>query len=270
MKSRIAVLISSLVLLVGVLPASAEPIDATIALTLNALSGQHLVGGGRSDRVTLAPIPLGELVLRHGDEGVRIEGLPSVRFGLSGANGDGAQSTALSILNATYRHAFTGGWFVGVGQTVYNQSTTYQQTIAFFTAEQQYSRVTGLRYELGRTFTTGLRSKAEVWLTANPAMHGVQYTRLPSFGARFAAPIVADPESATQVDIESRVTTRLSARGELLYGARYINYVARYDRNPGLLADRNVGIAPVLGYRYRIYACADSGRLSSTANSASP
>jgi hypothetical protein len=61
----------------------------------------------------------------------------------------------------------------------------------------------------------------------------------------------ADPENATQVDLSARVVHRIGRSGELLYGVRYLNYGAHYDDLPGELADRNVGIAPLIGYRIR-------------------
>ncbi len=61
----------------------------------------------------------------------------------------------------------------------------------------------------------------------------------------------ADAETAAQVDLSARIAHRVGRHGELLYGLRYLNYGARYSGS-GDLADRNVGIAPVLGYRLRL------------------
>jgi hypothetical protein len=230
--------------------ASADPIDASLAATLNLLSGRHEVGSGVSDRLTLAPLPLAEFELRYGNESVRVEGLPAVtiRFGNGGT--DNALATQLSILNGTYRHAFAGGWFVGAGQTVYNQATTYAPSP--FDPNLQYSRVTGPRFEIGRIATFG-RTTTEVRLAANPVMHGVQYSRVPYDTLAIPANVTyADPENASQIDVEARAAYRLTKHGEVLYGVRYINYVAHYVGDPGALADRNVGFAPVIGYRQRL------------------
>ena len=253
--------------------ASAEPLDVTLGLTVNAMSGQHQVNGGHSDSVSLAPLPLAELVVRHKAESIRIEGLPPVTFGY-GSTGDGVLSTRLSIVNATYRHAFAGGWFVGAGQTVYNQFTTYVPANGnfFYTrnftsdpingSEAQYSRVTGARFEIGRITQSG-RNRLELWAAANPRMRGVQYTRIPTYilcsGAAGRAPACiqqvdtfSDPENASQVDLSARVAHRIAKNGEVLFGLRYLNYTAHYDNFPGQLADRNVGIAPALGYRIKL------------------
>ncbi len=231
--------------------ASAAPLDASFAATINALDGQHAVGSGVSDRLNFAPLPLGELVLRYGSESVRIEGLPAITIRFANGGGtDDALATQLSILNGTYRHAFTGGWFVGAGQTVYNQATTYSPSP--FDPNLQYSRVTGPRFEAGRIATYG-RSTTEVWFAVNPRMHGVQYSYVPL--VRFGPPggtTFSDPETASQIDVEARAAYRVSKHGEVLYGVRYINYVAHYDDQPGALADRNVGFAPLVGYRQRL------------------
>ena len=253
--------------------ASADPIDATLALTVNALSGQHQVNGGRSDKLTFDPLPLAELIVRRNAESIRIEGLPPVTFGYSNT-GDGALSTRLSIVTATYRHTFAGGWFAGAGQTVYNQITTYVPVNGnFFYArgfttdpingsEAQYSRVTGARFEIGRMTQNG-RNRVEWWAAANPRLRGIQYTRIPTFrfvcgngGATAPCQQVvdtfADPENASQVDLSARVAHRIAKNGEVLLGVRYLNYTAHYDDFPGQLADRNVGFAPTLGYRIKL------------------
>jgi len=257
--------------------ACADPLDATFALTVNPLTGQHEVNGNHADKLTFAPLPLGELIVRRGADAVRIEGLPPVSFRYN-ASGDGAQSTQLSIINATYRRAFAGGWFAGVGQTIYNQFTTYvpvngtfnyvrgMQTVPIFGSEAQYSRVTGLRWEAGRTVERG-RDRAEFWIAVNPKMRGIQYTEIPSHGlcfVRFVGGVMqgptcqrvvstfSDPENASQLDLTARVAHRIAKHAELLYGLRYLNYTAHYDDFPGQLADRNVGFAPLLGLRVKL------------------
>jgi hypothetical protein len=255
--------------------ACAEPLETTLSLTINALSGQHEVDGGHIDKLSFAPLPLGELTLRRGDESLRLEGLPPVTFGYNNA-GDGALSTRLSILNATYRHRFAGGWFVGAGQTIYNQLTTYAPVSGSFFyqrgllvqpingSEAQYSRVTGARFEVGRTLEFS-RDRIDFSVAVNPRMRGIQYTRIPTFFStcQFAAgglnstcvqqvDTFADPENASQVDLSALAAHRVFKHGEILYGLRYLNYTAHYDDFPGKIADRNVGFAPVLGFRVRL------------------
>ena len=245
--------------------ACAEPLDATLALSVNALNGQHQLGHGQADRLSFAPLPLLEVTLGYGAESVRIEGLPPLTVGYFN-QGNGGAATRLSIVNATYRHALPGGWFAGIGTTVYNQDTTYPQGLyrffsrgSFFTpvvgSLREYSRVTGLRLEAGQQIRFG-RALLEYSAAVNPGMHGIDSTRVPTpdIPCTGCAPTVytfADAETATQIDLMARVAQRVSKHGELLYGLRYINFTSRYTDFPGQLADRNVGFAPSLGYRLR-------------------
>ncbi len=249
-------------------PACAEPLDATLALSVNALTGQHQVGSGQADRLSFAPLPLLEATLRYGADSVRVEGLPPLTIGYFN-QGFGGATTRLSILNATYRHALPGGWFAGIGTTVYNQDTTYAQGVAifyrrgtFFTpvagSLREFSRVAGLRLEAGQHIRLG-RMTIEYAAAVNPAMHGIDNTRVPTpdviFTATGGSQVIdtfADAETATQVDLMARIAQRVSKRGEILYGLRYINFTARYSDFPGQLSDRNVGFAPSLGYRIKL------------------
>lgn len=263
----------------------ADPVDASLALTINALDGTHKTGLAEEARLNFTPLPLAELTLRRGADSLHVEGLPPVtlRYGAPGAIGP--LTTQLSIANVAYRRTFAGGWFAGAGQTLYNQHTTYAFTpgavyvrrdanvphaYPIAGAEEQYSRVTGVRLEAGRIWNAGA-TRIEAIAAGNPVMHGVQYTFVPTpagFGVfcvstftgsagpppmcSGANPTFADPEHASQIDLTLRAAHPAGKHGELLYGLRYLHYSARYEDEPGQLADRNVGIAPLLGYRIRL------------------
>jgi hypothetical protein len=258
--------------------AAADPVQTTFALTANLLDGKHQTSDFPADQLHFVPLPLAELTFSRHNDAIRIEGLPPVSFHY-GSAGDGAQSTQLSIINATYRRSFRGGWFVGGGETLYNQSTNYINVPGFVYeragsiyplvgSERQYSRVAGLRYEMGKVTTFGrAHDRIEAWAAFNPKMHGVQYTSIPTTGettCSFNGGLLgtcttatrtltfADPENATQLDLSVRIVHRIGRYGELMYGVRYLNYGAHYDDLPGELADRNVGIAPLIGYRIRL------------------
>jgi hypothetical protein len=228
--------------------ANAQPIDATLAVTVNAISGDHEISGGRFERLHSVPLPLGELMLRYGADSLRVEGMPPLTstFGTGSASSTG--SARISILTATYRRAFGGGWFAGVGQTVYNQSTFDVPNAV--PNGYQFSRVTGVRWELGHLARIG-RGRIEAWAAVNPVMHGVGNT-LYRYPDGFVTRTTVDAETASQLDLSARVAQRLSPHGELLYGLRYLNFSAYYDSVPGRIADRNVGFAPLLGYRLRL------------------
>ncbi len=250
---RAAVMAGAIVLCAAA-RAGAAPLEVTVAGTVNGLSGQHETGG-ETDHYSLLPLPLGEVTVRSGADTLRVEGLPPVTIGYSG--GSRLLSTRLSIVNATLRHAFSGGWFVGAGQTVYNQSTQYTSP----SDQTQYSRVTGLRLEAGRIFGSGA-NHVEAFGAVNGRMRGTQFTTFASAftSCTFGAAVVcsprsetfADPENAAQVDLTARLAHRVSPHGEIIVGLRYLNYTAHYDDAPGVIADRNVGFAPSLGFRVRL------------------
>ena len=244
--------------------AASEPIETTLAVTVNLLDGTHEVGRKRSERLAFAPLPLGELTLRHGSNSLHVEGLPPISFNAgSGTNTSiGTRTTRLSVLNLTLRHAFAWGWFAGIGETVYTQHTDYanlprneyyyHEGAYYFVngLETDSSRVAGLRIEVGRNVTLG-RDRLELVAAGNPSMRGRESHAIPN--ANFGTVILgfSDPESATQIDAYARIAHRVSSNGEVLIGLRYINFTAHYTDAPGALADHNVGWAPVLGYRLR-------------------
>jgi hypothetical protein len=250
-----------------VLPAAAqaEPIETTIAVTVNPLNGQHVVGRNEIDRFTFAPLPLGEVTLRRGSDSLRIEGLPPIAFNYgSGPNTSiGTRTTRLSVLNGTVRHGFTAGWFAGIGETIYTQHTDYSNLPPNYYvyrdgnyyflngSETESSRVAGLRLEAGRDVSLG-RDRLEFGAAVNPSMHGRDAHAIPNANFGNATVSFSDPETATQVDGYARIAHRVARSGEVLFGLRYINFTSRYSEHPGMLADRNVGWAPVLGYRLRL------------------
>jgi hypothetical protein len=240
--------------------------------TLNVLDGTHAINAGAQARITFVPLPLAELNVRRGRDALRLEGLPPVAFSYQTGSGVGATTTRLSIGSLVYRRTVGSGFWLGLGETLYNQHTTYAaQSNAVYRrflpvpglplgsvatvyrivgSEEQYSRVAGPRFEAGRRWARG-RSMVEASAALNPAMHGIQYTFIPTGGAG-PNPTFADSERATQVDLALRVVRSAGRRAELLYGVRYVNYGGHYDDEPGQLTDRNVGFAPLVGYRMRL------------------
>lgn len=255
--------------------AAADPVVTSFALTFNALDGQHVINGSTTARFDFVPLPLAELTLRHRRDELHLEGLPPVAFSYTTGSGIGATTTRLSIANATYRRGIRGGWWLGAGVTLYNQHTTYaSQSGTIYTrfgtngrpssiypiagSEEQFSRVSGARFELGRGWRIG-STTLEASAALNPVLHAVQWTYVPT-PAQFPCtppacspnPTFADPERGSQLDLGVRVARPVRSRGLFLYGLRYLHYSAHYEAEPGLLADRNLGIAPLVGYQIRL------------------
>jgi hypothetical protein len=221
-------------------PAAADPIDTSLMLSISLLNGDHEVGRGEDNHFTALPLPLTEIDLRHDHDAIRIEGAIPIEF--SSSDNDGStSSTRLSLLNATYRRTIGNGWYVGAGETSYNQTTVYTAE-----SEKQSSRVTGVRYEIGRDWKTR-HGRVEVNFALNPAMYGpivTTYTFNPQFPFSFS-----DPERATQIDAMIRASTRISRHAEFVYSVRYLNLTSRYADAPGYIADRDVGFTPAVGIR---------------------
>jgi hypothetical protein len=199
--------------------------------------------------LNFVPLPLIDLDARYRGTTLHLEGLPALTFAYGGAAG--RQSTRLSIINVTLRKSFTGGIFAGVGQTIYNQRTFYPFDQSTDVASQG-SRVTGARFEAGFIRPAFGTTRMEYVFAVNPSMRGLERTalRTPSL-----SPEILNPERAVQVDTSVRFVTALR-RGDFIYGLRYLNYASRYDLHgtpvDGLLADRNVGLMPLIGYRLHL------------------
>ena len=94
-------------------------------------------------------------------------------------------------------------------------------------SEEQYSRVTGPRFEAGRTSRRGAIG-SKFWAAVEPEMHGVQYTRVNGYDVAFTcfqqrrrhdavSATAADGEIASQVDPSARIAHRIGqARGAAL------------------------------------------------------
>jgi hypothetical protein len=249
------------------LPVLADPVTANAGITLDFLDGNHESGAGIA-RITFIPLPLVDADARYRHTALHVEGLPSVTFSYGSKSLEGASATRLSILNTSIRQYLGGSFFIGVGQTVYNQRTSYDvasQTTRLRTVGQE-SRVTGLRFEAGLNEAISSSTHLRATLAVNPVMHGVQYSTVatvrrnctvindPAFAACPTSELT-DPERSSQFDISISLAKQLR-RGELIYGVRYLDYVAHYSEigqpGDGLLADRNVGIMPLIGYRVKL------------------
>jgi len=192
----------------------------------------------------------------------------TIHSGTGGTDAQAALATRLSILNTTLRQFLTPSLFVGIGQTTYNQRTFYDaiaQTTLVRTLSQE-SRVTGLRIEAGMDRPVSASTSARMVIAFNPVMHGLQYSTVTTRRRNCtivgtpgipACPTreITDPERSAQADLSVSFTRRTHF-GELVYGIRYLDYVARYSEagtpGDGALADRNVGIMPLLGLRVRL------------------
>jgi hypothetical protein len=234
---------------VGVLGATtvarADDTGGDVGLTLNPILGG--VHQSFNDIVHIAPIPipLVEADYHVGPFEIDAQGLPPLASVRYFDETQGHTSTRLSIFEGVARvwdplHRYS----LGIGQTLYNQSTHYANSIEIAgTGETQFSRVTGADYQLGYSVPVW-SGRFEGVVNYTPGMHGTQYT---IYDLGFFRPRI-DPERAEQIDTAVRYRRRIAARGELVLGLRYVNYTARYAERGGGLSDRNVGLLAVAGY----------------------
>lgn len=230
------------------LPASADVAQTDAAITFNPLVGTHQSFNDKTHPAPV-PIPLFEIRHRSGPLELVLSGLPPLASVRTQDAVQGRTSTRLSIFEGTLRvwdplRRFS----VGIGQTLYNQSTHYLDAVEIpGTGERQFSRITGAHYELGYRVPYA-RGHIEATASYAPHMLGTQYTQydLATVAPRF------DPEIADQIDLAVRYAHHINPRAEIVLGLRYVNYTARYAEPNGTLSDRNVGVLPVFGYRTRI------------------
>lgn len=232
--------------------ASADPVAVSADVTINVLHGEHETGNG-IERIGAAPLPLFAADARYRHTSLHAEALPGITFGYGNVD----ESTHLALLNLALRQQL-GSSYLGIGQTLYNQTTSYETGNVFLvqgSVERQWSRVTGLRFEAGTAFALAPRTRFEVNLAVNPRMNGIEFSRVHDafVNGTFVDVDLADPEHAEQVDMNIRVVRRTRG-GEMIAGVRYLNYSSHYvaagTPADGSLADRNAGIMPQIGYRF--------------------
>jgi hypothetical protein len=230
-------------------PALADPPSADLGITLNPILGG--IHDSFDDTIHLPPIPvpLIEGSARISNFEITGYGLPpTVAIPYSNAI-QGSVSLRLTILDGTFRVWDPRGRFaVGVGETIYNQTTHYATADSFATSggERQYSRIAGAHYEIA----TRLPFRAgtiETSLRYAPVLLGTQVTTYEDgTQSRF------DPERGEQIDANVRYVHHVGPHMDAILGVRYVNFTASYDVPSHPLSDRNAAVLPSFGYLWRI------------------
>jgi len=160
----------------------------------------------------------------------------------------GSVALRLSILDTTLRVWGPGRRFaVGVGETVYNQTTHYATADGYAPGgdERQYSRIAGAHYEavVRIPFRAG---SLETSLRYAPVLLGTQVSTYSEAPSRF------DPEIGEQIDGSVRYVHHIGKHMDAVLGVRYVNFTAAYDIPSRPLSDRNAAVLPSFGYLWRI------------------
>jgi hypothetical protein len=151
--------------------ASADPVDTSIGLTVDALSASHALQG--SVEHFDIPFPLILADARYKQIEVQAQTLPVLPISLGG----GSQLTQLGILLAEGRYYISPHVMVGAGTTLLNQVSKFSPTVfpypgfaTFSDTTTERSKVAGMRFTAGYIDRrTGLSLVAAV----APKMHGL-------------------------------------------------------------------------------------------------
>lgn len=249
MKARVCVVAAIIAALPLLAPHAvrADPLDLRLGLTVDPTIGVH---ESFNDTIHVPPIPapLAELSARSGRTELAAFGLPPT---VAIPYTDRIQSQTalrLTILDTTLRYYLSDRVAVGIGETIYNQTTHY--AIADYypnTGERQYSRVIGTHLEL-LEISPLRHGRLETSLRYAPTMLGTQVSTYESSGALTRY----NPERGQQVDADVRYVRPLDERRDVILGIRYVNYTTGYVQPGHPLADRNAGVLPSFGYRWKV------------------
>jgi len=230
--------------------AFARPVGAaTTRVEVRALlvNGIHTETGSTST-VAAQPVPMLRITTSEKRWALFAEGtssLGSTPINASGGFNPGPTSVHLSYVNAIVRYRLNSATSLGIGETIYNQVSTYCQNIPFSEPYADASRVVGVRYEIRREFYSTPHSRWNADLAVNPHLSANLVEYEPTNDADGDEGFMRmTPESGSQVDasISNRVSNK---RYSVTYGLRYVNLSMFFPYHE--LADRNAFVIPFIG-----------------------
>jgi hypothetical protein len=229
-------------------PALADS-SANIGIMLSPIVGGVHDSFNDTIRLPPIPVPLLEASARISNFEITAYGLPpAVAIPYTNAV-QGSVLLRLSILDGTFRiwdpsrHVA-----VGVGETIYNQTTHYAQANSFATSggQRQYSRIAGAHYEVAVRIPFRAGS-LETSLRYAPVLLGTQVSTYED-----GTPSRFDPERGEQIDGNVRYVHHVGPHMDAVLGVRYVNFTASYDRPGHPLSDRNAALLPGFGYLWHL------------------
>jgi hypothetical protein len=231
----------------AVAPALADS-SGDLGLTLNPILGG--IHDSYNDQIHLPAIPVPLLEGDYRIDNIELTGYglpPTIPIPYTDAI-QGSVALRLSILDATLRLWAPGRFVgVGVGETVYNQTTHYAtaDSLAPGGDERQYSRIAGAHYEV--VVRTPFRAgELETSLRYAPVLLGTQVSTYSEAPTRF------DPERGEQIDGSVQYLHHIGPHMDAVLGVRYVNFTAAYDIPSRPLSDRNAAVLPSFGYLWRL------------------
>lgn len=219
--------------------ADAPPARAYVGVQALLIVGQHQDIAGTQKGIGAGPL----LQVRAGGrrialnlEGIPVVGIPNVPP--SAAYGQATPS--LGIFNGQLEYAINADreWWIGLGETVYNQRTPLP-------AQDQVvsSRLAGVRYAVRYTRATTAAHFIEAVFGVAPTLSGSDV-----YVATGGAFVETKPERASEIDASLAFGYRYRST-QWLFGLRTLNFAAKFV-NTGEAADRNVGVGPMIEWRH--------------------
>jgi hypothetical protein len=241
----------------GAASARAATLDGGVSLVL--VNGTHAEQATNAS-ISAVPAPMLRLSYNFGRFGVAAEGIPPIgelpSSSSAGPSPLRLDATELSYLDGVVRYRVTNTTTIGVGETLYNQQSRYDEQwhvptgVPLYissTTEIDRSRVAGTQYELVQILGRTLRSTLGLRLAFNPHMSanlGRSVSYLWSNANTYGSQWFVTPESGSQIDASLTNTVR-ARRLRVLYGIRYLNLIMQFPG--GALADRNTFWIPFAG-----------------------
>jgi len=205
--------------------------ETSAGLTLNATVGAHSEGRG-AQSLPVVPVPVFWIEHREGKVALYLEGVPPIGPVALG----GGDATKLSMLDGALRVDVAPRAWLGIGETIFDQQTTYANR------ETQSSRVVGARYEAGAIVWQAGSRRVDLQVDDSPTMRGRIVDAFP-FG--FSS---TGGERASLVDAKATWSTTGPHR-IFSAGLRWINYSAVFPN--GATADENRLLTPFVGLAIR-------------------
>ena len=205
-----------------------------------------------------APAPLVQVSERIGRFEIAGEGVPPLGNIAVAANALGLNNVNLSYFGSAVRYRVTDTTTIGIGETLYNQQSTYVTNFQssfgnphpVSQTEIDSSRVAGVQYSIRQVLRQTGRSSLSVRIGVNPHLsanlHHEFHVNLRD-GRSIPEPYLSytAPEEGSQIDavLTNAVYVRRTLRLE--YGIRYLNMTMLFaDKS---LADRNAFLIPFVG-----------------------
>jgi len=255
--------------------ASARAGETTVGVTLNPTIGAHSEGPNDRQTLPIIPAPIFSLEYKTGRLAFFFEGLPPIGpVAFNGTSLSHATGTKISLFDGAARYALPNSrvW-IGLGETVINQATTYRTISAGGSViqppdptaypvtnvfdQRDVSRVVGARFEVGANLWKRAGQRLDILVAASPNMHArldrwlssTYVSNAPGWSTPHSEYSVTVAEQASLVDGQVRWSL---TRGRSIWslGLRYVNHIARFDN--GNLADRNSLVLPFVGWATRI------------------